>query len=60
MSAQGAISFIEMRTEAVVGSIRVLNDLLEVTLTISGPEEDRFVTFIIYDGVQIDVSGSRS
>ncbi len=39
MSAAGAISFIEMRTEAVVGSIRVLNDLLEVTLTALGVAE---------------------
>lgn len=31
--------------------------LLKVTLTISGPEEDRIVIFIVYDGVQIDVSG---
>jgi anti-sigma regulatory factor (Ser/Thr protein kinase) len=32
----GAISFLEMRTEAVVGSIRVLNELLEVTLSALG------------------------
>ena len=37
--SEGSISFLEMRTEAVVGSIRVLNDLLGVTLTALGVDE---------------------
>lgn len=39
---KGAISFLELRTEAVVGSIRVLNDLLDVALIALGtPEQQR-------------------
>ena len=37
----GAISFLEMRTEAVLGSIRVLNDLLEVALRALGVPGDQ-------------------
>lgn len=41
MSAK-AISFLEMRTDAVLGSIRVLNDLLEVALSALGvPDAQR-------------------
>ena len=35
-SPDKAISFLEMRTDAVLGSIRVLNELLEVALTALG------------------------